>query len=134
MSPHPLKAVIEACDRAITAEDFDTLMRAYADDAVLVVRPGLEARGHEQIRRAFVAIAEHFKHGLVVRQGKMLVLEGADTALVLMETFLDVPAEGGGTAEIRREATYVFRKDGEGGWLCTIDNSYGPALLAELDA
>lgn len=132
MSHHPLRAVIEACDRAITAEDFDTLMDAYADDAVLVVRPGLEARGHEQIRRAFVAIAEHFKHGMVVRQGKMVVLEGGDTALVLMETFLDVPDGAGGVSEIRREATYVFRKAGDG-WLCVIDNSYGAALLADLE-
>ncbi|MBO9709351.1 MAG: SgcJ/EcaC family oxidoreductase [Caulobacter sp.] len=133
MSDHPLRAVIEACDRAITAEDFDTLMDAYADDAVLVVRPGLEARGPDQIRRAFTAIAEHFKHGLVVRQGKMAVLESGDTALVLMETFLDVPGEGGGATEIRREATYVFRKAEGGRWLCVIDNSYGAALLAELE-
>ena len=32
-----LKAVIEACDRAISQEDYDTLMAYYAEDAALVV-------------------------------------------------------------------------------------------------
>ncbi len=38
---HPdlaLKAVIEACDRAISQEDYDTLMSYYAEDAALVVK------------------------------------------------------------------------------------------------
>ena len=37
---HPdlaLKAVIEACDRAISQEDYDTLMSYYAEDAALVI-------------------------------------------------------------------------------------------------
>ena len=34
-----LKAVIEACDRAISQEDYDTLMAYYAEDAALVVKP-----------------------------------------------------------------------------------------------
>ena len=129
MTDHPLSAVIEACDRAITAEDFDSLMDAYAEDAVLVVRAGTEAHGKREIRQAFVGIAEHFKHGLTVRQGKMIVLEAGDSALVIMETFLDVPSATGGTTELRREATYVFRKDHADRWLCAIDNSYGTRLL-----
>ena len=36
-----LKAVIEACDRAISQEDYDTLMGYYAEDAALVVKPGM---------------------------------------------------------------------------------------------
>ena len=32
-----LKAVIEACDRAISQEDYDTLMSYYAEDAALVI-------------------------------------------------------------------------------------------------
>ena len=37
---HPdlaLKAVIEACDSAISQEDYDTLMSYYAEDAALVI-------------------------------------------------------------------------------------------------
>lgn len=40
-----LKAVIEACDRAISQEDYDTLMSYYAEDAALVVKPGMVVRG-----------------------------------------------------------------------------------------
>jgi ketosteroid isomerase-like protein len=93
--PHPLKALIEAADRAITAEDFDAVMPFYADDAVLVIRPGLNVVGKLAIRRAFDAIAGHFNHSLKVGQGAMVVLEGAGTALVLMESTLDWIDEGG---------------------------------------
>lgn len=60
-----LKATIEAADRAITAEDFDELMRFYADDAMLVVKPGLPVTGKDSIRRAFVAMAGYFNYSIV---------------------------------------------------------------------
>ena len=59
MTPHPLEQLIRAADAAITAEDFDTLMQFYSDDATLVVRPGLYVTGKDNIRAAFVRIAEH---------------------------------------------------------------------------
>jgi uncharacterized protein (TIGR02246 family) len=130
MSDHPLKTLIEDCDRAITAEDFASLMDAYAEDAVLVVRPGVEARGRARIHEAFQAIAEHYRHGLVVRQGRMKILEAGDTALVLMETLLDVPGET--PTEVVRRATYVFRREQGGKWRCVIDNSYGASLLDDV--
>lgn len=122
-----LKAVIEACDRAISQEDYDTLMDYYAEDALLVVQPGRIVKGKENIRKAFLAIADYFQHRLVVTQGKMEILEGGDTALVIMETRLDIPTEAGIT-QVTRRATYVFRQQGER-WLCTVDNSYGTDLL-----
>ena len=70
-----LKAVIEACDRAISQEDYDTLMGYYAEDAALVVKPGMVVRGKENIRKAFIAIADYFQHRLIVTQGKMEVIE-----------------------------------------------------------
>ncbi|OCJ17942.1 DUF4440 domain-containing protein [Rhizobium sp. AC44/96] len=129
MSSHPLKALIEAADRAIGAEDFDALMEFYAEDATLVVKPGLIASGKEQIRRAFVAIADYFDHSIVVTQGDMQVIEGADTALVIMETVLETSGKGGLPLSMTRRATYVFRRDADGKWLCVIDNSYGTDLL-----
>ncbi|MDM9623647.1 SgcJ/EcaC family oxidoreductase [Rhizobium sp. S96] len=129
MSSHPLKALIEAADRAIGAEDFDALMEFYAEDATLVVKPGLIASGKEQIRRAFVAIADYFDHSIVVTQGDMQVIEGADTALVIMETVLQTSGKGGSPSSVTRRATYVFRRDADGKWLCVIDNSYGTDLL-----
>jgi len=126
---HPLRTLIEAADRAITAEDFDAVAEFYADDATLVVKPGLHVSGKPAIRRAFEAIAAHFNHNLKVGQGEMVVIEGADTALVLMESTLDAVDEAGAAASTVRRATYVFRKDAEGRWLCVIDNSYGTDLL-----
>ena len=128
MTKHELEAVIAAADRAITDEDFDGLMAFYADDATLVVRPGMLATGKPQIRKAFEAIAAHFAHQLKVRQGRTQVIEGGDTALVIMETILDLPGED---APVARRATYVFRKTGDGRWLCVVDNSYGTTLLDE---
>lgn len=126
MAEHELRQVIEAADRAIMAEDFDRVLDFYTDDATLVVRPGLNATGKAQIRKAFVAIAAHFKNALKVRQGRMEVIEGGETALVLMETLLDIEGQ---SETIARRATYVFRRSAEGRWLCVIDNSYGTSLL-----
>ena len=126
MAEHELRQVIEAADRAIMAEDFDRVLDFYTDDATLVVKPGLNATGKAQIRKAFVAIAAHFKNALKVRQGRMEVIEGGETALVLMETLLDIEGQ---SETIARRATYVFRRSAEGRWLCVIDNSYGTSLL-----
>ena len=129
MSSHPLRHIIEACDKAISAKDYDTLMTYYAEDAALVVKPGMIARGKENIRKAFIAIADFFQGTLVVEQGEMQVIEGADNALVIMETLLRYPDGQGGTVETTRRATYVFRAEPDGRWLCTVDNSYGTSLL-----
>ena len=126
MSDHELKTLIQAADQAISAEDFDGLMDFYADGAVLVVKPGMNATGKDQIRKAFEAIAAHFKNKLKVRQGRMEIIEGSGTALVIMETILETEEQ---EAPIVRRATYVFRKFETDRWLCTVDNSYGTALL-----
>lgn len=128
MVSHPLEHVIRAADAAITAEDFDALMDFYADDATLVVKPGLCVTGKDRIRAAFVRIAEHVRHSLVVGQGRMEVIEGGDTALVIMESTLAYD-DAGGRVNVTRRATYVFRREGGGRWLCTVDNSYGTELL-----
>lgn len=128
MTDHALKHLIEAADRAISTEDFDTLMAFYAEDATLVVQPGLIATGKAQIRKAFDAIADHFNHRVTVTQGEMKIVEGGDTALVLMETMVTTGGQDGEEETMQRRATYVFRKV-EDRWLCVIDNSYGTALL-----
>ncbi|MEQ9903499.1 YybH family protein [Pectobacterium aroidearum] len=129
MKPHPIREIIEACDKAISERDFDALMRYYAEDAALVIKPGMVARGKDDIRKAFVAIADYFKNQLVVEQGNMQVIEGGGDALVIMETVLYYPDEQGSIVTTTRRATYVFRKDADGNWLCTVDNSYGTTLL-----
>jgi uncharacterized protein (TIGR02246 family) len=128
MAPHPVEQLIRAADAAITAEDFDALMDFYADDAALIVKPGLIVTGKQNIRAAFVKIADYVQHSLAVGQGRMDVIEGGDTALVIMESTLDYVAAAE-KVSVTRRATYVFRRLADGRWVCAVDNSYGTALL-----
>jgi uncharacterized protein (TIGR02246 family) len=128
---HELQAIIKAADDAINREDVDAVMDFYTDDATLVIKPGLNATGKDQIRKAFIGIAEYFNHSLHVTQDKMVVVEGGDTALVMAKAFLEAKDQTGTAFSLEREATYVFRKGTGGRWLCTADNSYGTTLLRE---
>ncbi|MDO9010186.1 MAG: nuclear transport factor 2 family protein [Gallionella sp.] len=121
MTKHPIEHVIAKADTAIVHEDFDTLINIYSDDAVLVIKPGMNAIGKVQIRKAYEAIASHFNHTLHIEQAGMKILEAGDTALVVAKTVVsasNIPAT-------ERSATYVFKKNLSGDWLCQIDNSYG---------
>lgn len=123
-----LKDIISACDVAIQNEDFDTLMNYYSEDAILVVKPGMIARGKEEIKKAFITIANYFNHHIVPTQGEMIMLEAGDTVLVLSQTLLDSDKKDSEYA-MERRATYVFKKNAQGEWLCVIDNSYGTDLI-----
>ncbi|AGA21876.1 MULTISPECIES: YybH family protein [Bacillus] len=123
-----LKDIISACDLAIQNEDFDTLMNYYSEDAILVVKPGMIARGKEEIKKAFITIANYFNHHIVPTQGEMILLEAGDRVLVLSQTLLDSDIKGSEYA-MERRATYVFKKNAQGEWLCVIDNSYGTDLI-----
>ncbi|PFN99637.1 DUF4440 domain-containing protein [Bacillus sp. AFS076308] len=125
---HELKKFIKKCDEAIKQEDFDTLMKYYTEDAILVVKPGMVARGREEIKKAFIAIAKYFNNSLVPTQGEMIILEAGDTALVISQTLLDTEKKDSEFSMDRR-ATYVFKKNTQGKWLCAIDNSYGTDLI-----
>lgn len=129
MNDHPVLEVVRLCDRAISAGNYDALMKHYAADASLVVKPGMTVTGRVAIRRAFEAIANYFQHQLVVEQGRMEVIEGAGTALVIMETVLRYPDGQEQSVESTRRATYVFRLESDNQWRCTVDNSYGTLLL-----
>ncbi|MEF2824873.1 MAG: SgcJ/EcaC family oxidoreductase [Peptococcaceae bacterium] len=123
-----IQHLIDEADLAIREERFDDLMNFYTDDAVLVVRPGLEARGKEAIKAAFIKIAAYFKNSVVPTQGNMCMLEAGDTVLVLSQTLLDADNKDTSEYSMDRRATYVYRKV-NGHWLCAIDNSYGTTLL-----
>lgn len=74
--------LIHQADLTIKEERFDDLMNFYSDDALLVVKSGLEVHGKKAIKEAFVKIAAYFKNSIVPTQGKMLMLEAGDTVLV----------------------------------------------------
>lgn len=122
---HEIELLIRKADTAINREDFETLIDIYAGDAVLVIKPGMNAVGKEQIKKAFEAIAAHFEYSLDVKQAEMAILETGDTALVVTKTVVSakkLPAT-------ERKATYVFKRDADNRWVCVIDNSYGHELL-----
>lgn len=123
-----IKSLIDAADKAIKEERFDDLVKFYTDDAVLVVKPGLEVKGKTAIKQAFIKIAEYFNNSVVPTQGKMLMIETDDTVLVLSQTLLDAENKNTSEYSMDRRATYVYKKV-NGKWLCAIDNSYGTSLL-----
>lgn len=123
--PHPIEQRIALADTAINQEDFDSLVEMYTHDAVLVIKPGVNATGRPQIRQAFDKIAAYFEHSLQVRQAGMQILETGDTALVLARTIISAT----NLPETQPHACYVFTRSANGDWLCAIDNSYGHELL-----
>ncbi|WP_294705203.1 SgcJ/EcaC family oxidoreductase [uncultured Fusobacterium sp.] len=123
-----IENLIHQADLAIKEERFDDLLEFYTDDAILVVKPGMEVQGKENIKKAFIKIAEYFKNSIVPTQGKMIMIETNDTALVLSQTFLDATNKETSEYSMERRATYIFRKI-DNRWLCAIDNSYGTSLL-----
>lgn len=125
MSKHPIELQIDKADLAIVAEDFDTLMDIYTEDAILVIEPGVNVRGKKELRKAFEAIVVYFQNGLQVQQNGLEILASVDTALVLANTIVSAP----NYPAVERKATYVFNKSKSGDWLCSIDNSYGHDIL-----
>lgn len=123
-----IKLLIDAADKAIREERFDDLMEFYTDDAILVVKPGLEVKGKKAIKEAFIKIASYFNNSIVPTQGKMLMIEASDTVLVLSQTLLYSDNKEESDYSMDRRATYVYRKV-NGKWLCAIGNSYGTTLL-----
>lgn len=123
-----IKKLIGEADKAIKEERFDDLMQFYSEDAVLVVKPGLEAKGKKQIKEAFIKIAAYFQNSVVPTQGKMMMIETENTVLVLSQTLLDSTNKDDVEYSMDRRATYVYKKV-DGQWLCAIDNSYGTSLL-----
>jgi len=85
------------------SEDFETLASIYAEDAMLVVKPGMNAIGRNQIRKAFEAIANYFQHSLSIRQAGMKIIESGDVALVLAKTVVSAS----NLPDTERKATYV---------------------------
>ena len=123
-----MRAAVRRADEAINRRDFDAVMEFYSEDAVLVVKPGLLAKGKPAIRKAFEAISAYFNHSLVVNQDKLAVIEAGDTALVLGKAVLQARLKEKSDFSMERLATYVFRKEA-GAWRCVVDNSYGAELL-----
>jgi uncharacterized protein (TIGR02246 family) len=125
MNKHPIILQLEKADRAIVAEDFDTLLDIYTEDAILMLQPGSHAKGKVAIRKAFEGIAQHFKNGLQVTQQGMEILQSGKTAMVLANNVISAP----NLPSTVHKATYVFNQRADDVWLCSIDNSYGYEII-----
>lgn len=131
MKQHAITKEIAAADQAINARDLVGILDFYTDDAALVVTPELIVNGHPAIKDAHQRIADYFNGTLKVSQGRMVVIEAGDTALVLAQTFVESPDKPDTEYPGEREAIYVYKKDAVGKWRCAIDNSYGVELLRQ---
>lgn len=129
MNDHELAKAIERADQAINRRDLVALMDFYEEDATLVIEPGRFARGKKEIATAFEAIFDFFNQSLVVNQRGFQIIEGGGVALVVCN--LKLTAEGRTTSPVsmERQPIYIFRKSGDGGWRCLIDNSYGVDVM-----
>ena len=83
-------------------------MDFYTDDAVLIVKPGFEAKGKQAIKKAFIKIAAYFKNSIVPTQGKMIMIEAGDAVWVLSQTFLEADNKDSSEFCMDRKATYVY--------------------------
>ena len=129
MSVHPVETLVHGADTAINQRQFEPLMAFYAENAALVIQPGMTVTGRDAIRRAFAAIDQYFNQSLQVTQLALQVIEGADTALVIAKTRVTATRANSTPYDQTRKSTYVFARQPDGKWRCTVDNSYGTALL-----
>jgi uncharacterized protein (TIGR02246 family) len=129
MDDHPLKQEIAKADKAINERDFDTVASCYTEEAVLVVKPGMQVQGREAIKAAHKRITDYFNGSLNVSQGDMVIIDAGDIALVLSKTYVESPEKLNSEFPTERDAIYVYKKATSGEWLCAIDNSYGVELL-----
>ena len=98
------------------------IVALYDAQALVVPRPGTEARGTDAIRAMY---ADFVKQGAKVEQHVERVLEADGVALYLSRWTLTLP-DGSSHDAV---ATVVLRQGTDGGWTVLIDSAQGPALL-----
>lgn len=113
---------IELLDNAFNAGDIESVLRYYEDTAVVIPKPGTQARGKAELRSLYSAF---MRPGISAKQIKTHVVEADGIALFTSRWTLvidDAPPEV-------FLATTVFRKQPDGGWKALIDNARGPLVL-----
>jgi ketosteroid isomerase-like protein len=109
-------------DRAFYEGDLDRIMSLYDEAAIVVPRPGTEARGHDAIRSLY---GRMIQPGVGANQLRSRVVEADGIALFISQWILRQPGQ-----ETRTYiATTVLRRQSDGQWKAFIDNAQGPAIL-----
>ena len=115
---------IELLDQAFNDGDLNTVLRYYEEAAVVIPRPGTEARGMEQLRELY---GRFMRPGVSARQITTHVVEAGGIALFTSRWTLEVE----GAPPETFVATTVLRRQPDGGWKALIDNARGPLVLDE---
>ena len=122
MVPKSPAQAIELLDDAFNRGDLDAVLRYYDEAAVVLPRPGTEARGSEELRKLY---GSFMKPGTTAKQIKTHVVEADGVALFTSRwclTIDDKPPQ-------EFIATTVFRRQSDGTWKALIDNARGPLVL-----
>lgn len=128
MSAHAIDEIVKKLDEAFAHSDLEAVLAFYEQDAVLVVEPGRLARGKAELERFFSHV---FAMKGRAEQIQTNVLESGDIALFTSKWRFTGTAADGTPLQKESIATSVFRKGNDGLWRMVIDNSYGPAILAD---
>jgi ketosteroid isomerase-like protein len=124
--PTPLSAMTTLIDTR-NAGDIDSFVACYEPEAVIVTPSGANLSGREGARKAaegFLALNP------LLTIGNRKIIEGASTALHLMEWKLQYSGPDGETLQLAGCTADVLRKQDDGGWLLAIDNPIGTDYLA----
>lgn len=130
MRKTPLAAVHEL-DIAFNQGDLDATLSFYEDSASIVIEPG------KPVIKGKAALREAFTHALALKgtatQLKTNVIESGDLALFTSQWLYEWTSPEGVAMQRESFATTVFRKAKNEEWLIVIDNSFGPAVLGEIE-
>lgn len=91
MHSHLLRQIIESCDRAILAKNFDSQIEHYSEDAAKLVKLGIITKGKDNIRKVFIVTSDYLQEQLIVKQGEMQIIEDGRNVPVIMEALLRFP-------------------------------------------
>ena len=128
MSNQDIKDVLITAGEAANRGDIDGVLACFTDDAVLMVQEGEPVKGKTDIRTTLELIAAYFNHTLQVSQSDLQVLVEGDIALATALTTVEATMADGCHHCEQRLSTYIFKRQDDGKWLCSIDNSYGTPL------
>jgi len=112
--------VLEGIASIFPTGNIDKLLTLYDPDAVFVAEPGKIVKGLEAIREGLgnmLALNLDFD----LRPKK--VLEMGDTALVISQWTMKVPASG--EVVVSGKSSDVVRRQEDGSWVLIIDNPHG---------
>lgn len=118
--------LIERLDEVFNNRDIDGILNCYVDDAIMAIKPGVEVKGKEKIKEAYLEV---FDKNPFSKQEVMYSIIKDDVALFLAKWVLISDNEN--KEKVKRDsiATSIMYKQKNGTWKLAIDNSLGPAVL-----